>query len=114
VDALLPGTYKVSVSAPGFTNLEIAGVEVRSAATASVNAVLEVGQRSESVVVTAGAGQELQMQSGDLSGNITRAEVAEIPILGLNPISLALTLPGVTQPASRGRLFGQRHQAARQ
>ena len=68
---------------------------------ASVNAVLEVSGRRETIVVSAGAAQELQVQSGGLSGNITRNEVAEIPINGLNPIALALTLPGVIQPASR-------------
>src|SRR5947207_7944291 len=95
VDALLPGTYKIKVSVSGFSDLEITNVEVRSAATATVNAVVEVSGRTETVVV-AGVEQELQTQSGDLSGNITRAEVAELPVAGLNPIALALTLPGVT------------------
>ena len=76
-------------------------MEVRSAATATVNAVLEVSGRTESVVVSAGVEQELQTQSGDLSGNITRTEVAELPIGNLNPITLVLTLPGVNQPATR-------------
>jgi len=101
VDALLPGTYKIKVSVSGFSDLEIAHVEVRSAATATVNAVLEVSGRTESVVVSAGVEQELQTQSGDLSGNITRTEVAELPIGNLNPITLVLTLPGVNQPATR-------------
>ncbi len=101
VDALLPGTYTVTVSALGFARLQIANVEVRSASTATVNGVLQVSSRSESVLVSADVGQEIQTQSGELSGNITRTEVAELPISGLNPISLALTLPGVSQPANR-------------
>lgn len=101
IDALLPGTYSVKVSAPGFAELEIKNVEVRAAQIATVNGTLEVQAQTATVVVEAGAGQELQTQSGDLSGNLTSTEIREIPLGGLNPIALALTLPGVTQPAGR-------------
>ncbi|HSH17206.1 MAG TPA: TonB-dependent receptor, partial [Verrucomicrobiae bacterium] len=101
VDALLPGTYSVKVSAPGFAELEVKNVEVRAAQIASVNGTLEVQAQTATVVVEAGVGQELQTQSGDLSGNLTSKEIQEIPLGGLNPIALVLTQPGVVQPAGR-------------
>jgi outer membrane receptor protein involved in Fe transport len=101
LDALLPGTYSVKVTAPGFAELEIKNVEVRAAQIATVNGTVEVQAQTATVVVEAGVGQELQTQSGDLSGNLTSTEIREIPLGGLNPIALALTLPGVTQPAGR-------------
>ncbi len=101
VDALVPGTYKVKVSAPGLTTVEVNKLEVHAATIVTVDVTLKVSPRSEVVVVEAGTTQEVERQSGELSGEITQKEVSDIPIIGLNPISLALTLPGVTQPASR-------------
>ncbi len=101
MDALLVGTYSLKATSEGFTELEIKNIEVRAAQISTVEGTLELRGETATVVVEAGVGQELQTQSGDLSGNITRNEIAEIPINGLNPIALALTLPGVSQPAAR-------------
>ncbi len=101
IDALLAGTYSLKVTSAGFAELEIKNVEVRSALIATVNGTLEVQAQTVTVVVEAGVGQELQTQSGELSGNLTSKEIREIPLNGLNPIALVLTTPGVTQPAGR-------------
>src|SRR5262249_39238362 len=46
--------------------------------------------------------QELQTQSGDISGNISAAEVVNLPIGSQNPIELVVTQPGVSQPTVGG------------
>jgi hypothetical protein len=52
------------------------------------------------VTVEAGAAQ-LQTDSGELSGSISTAEIAKLPINSLNPIDLVLTQPGVTSVENR-------------
>jgi hypothetical protein len=102
IEALLPGTYAVSVTKPGFSDLKISGVEVRASLTATASGVLEVAGQSATVLVEATNAQALQTQSGDLSANLTSTDVHELPILNRNPISLVLTEPGVQDGNGRG------------
>jgi Carboxypeptidase regulatory-like domain len=96
-----PGVYTLEISGTGFSSLKIDRVEVKGSVISTVNAVLEIGKITDTVSVEASAGQELQTTSGELSNTISRKEVGELPILGLNAISLVLTEPGVIQPSSR-------------
>src|SRR5579871_5572212 len=50
--ALLPGTYKVTISASGFATQETNGVPVRVNETARVDAPLKVGSATQNIVVT--------------------------------------------------------------
>jgi len=102
LEALLPGTYTVSVSKAGFSDLKISGIEVRASLTATAGGALEVAGQNATVLVEATSAQELQTQSGDLSANITGTEVHELPINSLNPIALVLTEPGVQDGNGRG------------
>jgi len=101
IESLLPGRYIVVVTASSFAELKISGVDVRGSFTTTVNGTLEVSGVTATVTVEAGVGQELQTQSGELSANITRAEINNLPVFGLNPIALVLTYAGVTAPAGR-------------
>ena len=62
---------------------------------------LEITSTASTITVEATAGQELQTQSGELSGNISTAEVVNLPYFSGNPIELVLTLPGVQDVANR-------------
>ncbi len=99
IDALVPGKYTVSVKASGFSEMKFPNVDVRGSYTTTVNAQLEVGTVSATIVVEASAGQELQTQSGDLSKAFSEPEINNLPYSNLNPISLVLTQAGVTGPA---------------
>jgi outer membrane receptor protein involved in Fe transport len=102
VGALLPGKYRVSVQAPGFSVTVINDVDVRGSLETSASAQLELSSTSATITVEASAGQELQTQSGELSGNISTAEVQNLPYgLTGNPIELLLTEPGVQSVATR-------------
>jgi outer membrane receptor protein involved in Fe transport len=79
--------------------MKFPNVDVRGSYTTSVNAELEVGSVSATVVVEASAVQELQTQSGDLSKSFSQPEIDNLPYSNLNPISLVLTQAGVTGPA---------------
>jgi hypothetical protein len=99
IDALVPGKYTVNVKAAGFSEMKFPNVDVRGSYTTTVNAELEVGSVSATIVVEASAVQELQTQSGDLSKAFTGPEIDNLPYSSLNPISLVLTQAGVTGPA---------------
>jgi outer membrane receptor protein involved in Fe transport len=101
IESLPPGKYTVSVTASGFAELKFSGVDVKASLTATVSGTLEVAAQTTTVLVEASTGQELQTQSGEISANITQKEIGSLPIFGLNPISLALTMAGVTPPAGR-------------
>jgi len=101
IEALIPGKYLVVVTAQGFAELKIANVEVRGSYPTTVNGVLEVASVAATITVEAGTSQELQTQSGEISLNIGRMEITNLPIFNLNPISLVLGQPGVQGVASR-------------
>src|SRR4029077_17756290 len=61
----------------------------------TANATLEISGVSSTVMVEASAAQELQTESGSLGAEISSKEIANLPILTLNPIELVLTQPGV-------------------
>ena len=101
VSSLLPGRYKVTVEASGFTPTVINDIDVRASLEVNASAVLEVSSVGATITVEANVGQELQTQSGDISGNITSNEVVNLPYFSGNPIEIALTMPGVQNVASR-------------
>src|SRR2546422_10343067 len=47
------------------------------------------------------SGEQLQAQPGELSADISKLEINNLPFASLNPISLVLTQPGVQSVASR-------------
>ena len=102
--SLLPGRYKVSIQAAGFAVTVINDIDVRASLETTASAVLELSSVSATVTVEASSGQELQTQSGELSANISTAEVKSLPYFSGNPIELLLTEPGVQSVASRDNL----------
>ncbi|HKI13260.1 MAG TPA: carboxypeptidase regulatory-like domain-containing protein [Candidatus Acidoferrum sp.] len=95
VENLAPGTYSVTVEASGFRTSRVENVLVKGSLEVTANATLEIGSITETVEVQASTGQELQTESGSLSGDISQQEIHDLPIQSGNPVELALTLPGV-------------------
>jgi Carboxypeptidase regulatory-like domain/TonB-dependent Receptor Plug Domain len=100
LEALTPGTYRVTVTAPNFSATELANVVVSSSVTTPANVRLEVGKTTETVTVEASA-QQVQTETGDLSAVIPQVEIKDLPIASGNPYDLAKTLPGVLVGDSR-------------
>src|SRR3989441_7126506 len=101
IEALIPGKYVVVVTAPGFAELKVSNIDVKVSLRATVNGTLEISKVGVTFTVEATQEQELHTQSAELSANITSQEIANIPIFGLNPITLVLTQPGVQSVSSR-------------
>ena len=93
---LLPGTYRVTITAQGFSNQETPGVLVRVNEIARVNAELKVGSATQSIMVTTEA-PLLQTDKADVHTDITEQQVENLPISGTegrNFQSLLRTIPG--------------------
>jgi hypothetical protein len=95
-DAVDPGTYSVKINASGFSEVTKTNVPVQANQIADVGAQLAVGQTEVTIDVTAEAGALLQTEAPVRGGNITTAQITQLPVSGRNPVALALTLPGVS------------------
>jgi len=91
--SLVPGEYKVSVTAPGFSTTNLT-ITVQIGNTASGNVKLAVGAAKEQVEVTADEVAVNQTQS-TVGGVLTEQQIDTLPISGRNFLDLAQLEPGV-------------------
>ena len=105
---LKPGTYTVSIEAPGFQKSEQKGVIVNPDERAAVNIGLQIGNTSQTVEISATA-PLLQTESTVQGANLNSTEVSELPLGGQRTFSyLARLSPGVlpAEPGARDALGG--------
>jgi hypothetical protein len=91
---VIPGTYKVTVNAPGFKQSVIDNVEATVAQVASLNIAMQIGVVSDVVTVTT-HGEALDRSTSDISTLITPADVQNLPLLNRAPENLLAFIPGV-------------------
>jgi hypothetical protein len=108
---LPPGSYRLSVSVPGFKQFVRTGITVLSAQTLRIDVALEVGNITETVTVNADA-PLLRTESGDLSHSVTSQRLNELPVLSLaqggirDPYAAMTLLPGTNYVSSVGGAMG--------
>ena len=86
--ALIPGTYSVTASLPGFRSKTFSDVQLSAAAPLRLNFTLEVGAVSTQVDVTV-APDTLLTQSGASIGEVlTESRVQNLPVVGNNVLDL--------------------------
>ena len=90
---LAPGTYKVQVSAKGFSSVS-QNVVVQVGNTATVNTNLAVGQES-TVVEVQGSSVQVNTEQATVQGVLTSAQIENLPVNGRNFLDLAQLEPGV-------------------
>ena len=95
-DAVDLGTYTIKFNATGFGSINKSNVVVSANLTSTVDTQLAPGTQELSVDVTAESGALLQTEAPVRGGNIDSTRITELPIATRNPVSLALTLPGVS------------------
>jgi Carboxypeptidase regulatory-like domain/TonB dependent receptor-like, beta-barrel/TonB-dependent Receptor Plug Domain len=95
VPNLLPGSYDVSTSAPGFSTQVQTGIILTVGAQQVLNASLQVGQVTQKVLVT-GAAPTVQLASSALSATVNSTTVRELPLNGRSWTDLATLQPGVS------------------
>src|SRR5580698_2972902 len=94
IDAVNPGSYTVRVEAAGFEASSARNLDIQPSIVTSYDPILVVGKVSETVTVDADS-NTINTENGQLSGTVSAAKLASVPIFSLNPIELATTLPGV-------------------
>jgi hypothetical protein len=90
--SLVPGSYVVTFTLPGFTTLRREGIQVQAETTSQVNADLRVGAVAETVTVT-GAAPVVDMQNVAARRVMTR-EVMDLIPTGRNIQALGILIPG--------------------
>jgi Carboxypeptidase regulatory-like domain/TonB dependent receptor-like, beta-barrel/TonB-dependent Receptor Plug Domain len=99
---LLPGTYEVTASAPGFATEVQTGITLTVGAQQVLNLTLRVGRTTEKVQVQ-GEAPAVQLATSSLSAVVNSTTVRELPLNGRSWTDLATLQPGVdaiqTQPA---------------
>ena len=96
---LPPGTYRVSFEHRGFKTLQREGVVVTTGQLATVDVVLEVGDISESVAVTAD-GRMVTADSAAIARTLDRKELEALPTSARNITQLLAIEPGVSADIS--------------
>jgi hypothetical protein len=98
---IIPGTYVVDISAPGFRSLRQADVMVNPGDVRNLpNLALAVGSSNESVTVQSSASEIAPEDSGERSALLTTQDIDRLPIQSRNMSELLKILPGVTTTAS--------------
>jgi hypothetical protein len=98
-DAVDLGTYTLKVTKPGFRPFLGTGVGVEANRATTLDAKLEVSGVQTAIEVNADAAELLTRDGPLRGGNLQGHEVSKLPLPDLDPISLARTLPGVSDPA---------------
>lgn len=107
-DAVDPGIYELAIAQPGFKAYLATRIGVEANRTTTVDPKLEVGDAGTRVEVNAQSSELLTKDSPLRGGNFDSREARDMPLIALNPLSLARTLPGATE-ASGSTIWGRLH-----
>jgi hypothetical protein len=91
---LNPATYTVAVEAAGFKKLERKGITVAAQQTVSLDLKVEIGQLTESVVITTEA-PIVETSNAQLGQDINNQQINDLPNLGRNAYLLSKLTNGV-------------------
>src|SRR5215475_5985719 len=97
-----PGTYTVTIEAPGFKKFVKSGVVVNASDRQSTGVtVLEIGDISNSVEVTADAAQlQMKTESGEQGTAVNNQQIQNLAVNGRNYLDLLKLTPGVVVTGS--------------
>jgi Carboxypeptidase regulatory-like domain/TonB dependent receptor/TonB-dependent Receptor Plug Domain len=95
VPNLLPGTYEIRTSASGFSSELKTGVTLTVGEQQVLDFTLQVGQTSQTVVVTTEA-PNVELASSSISATVNSNTVRELPLNGRSWTDLAALQPGVS------------------
>jgi hypothetical protein len=98
-DSVDLGVYELKVTHPGFRTYVGLHVRVEANRVVTLDPLLELGAAESQIEVSAESSEVLIKDSPLRGGNFQPREVRDLPLVSLNPLSLARTLPGVTDAA---------------
>ena len=112
VPNLLPGSYRITISAPGFKTEVRSGITLTVGEQQVLNFSLNVGQVTQTVDVTTSA-PTVELSSSALSGEISQTTVRELPLNGRDWTMLATLQPGVSSMGAEQDSIGTGSGSAR-
>ena len=93
-----PDEYTVEVEAQGFKKAVRTSVRALVAKPTELSIQLEIGNVSETVTVSAGAGEVLiNKQDATLGNNFVNSQITQLPLEARSPLALVTLQPGVTR-----------------
>ncbi len=101
---LIPGTYELNISAPGFTPAVFQNVVLTIGERREIDARLTVGQVTSNVTVSTGEVVDVDLASSAISGVVESQRVVDLPLNGRDWTSLELLQPGVAQVRTQSGL----------
>ncbi len=93
ISDLPAGRYRIVIRKSGFQELTYASIEQAVGATRTLNPVLPLSDRNDSVTITASL-SELDQTSASLSGVVEQRAIQDLPLNGRNWASLTAFAPG--------------------
>lgn len=98
---LLPGTFDLAITAPGFKKYEQHELIVTATERVTLpRIVMQLGAVTDTVSITAETPQ-VQTESAERSGLITTRQMQELPLKGRSYLGTAKLLPGIIDTANR-------------
>lgn len=91
---LIPGTYSLKVTAPGFKPALRDGIQLQTYQASGIEVALEVGAVSDSITVTAESAL-LDTESASRGIVVNSQLVRDLPVVNKNPLMLGQYMPGV-------------------
>ena len=104
-EALLAGTYDVTVKKEGFKTFVSQGVKLDPGARVSVNATLQLGSAVTEVTVAAAA-VKVETSTGESGGVIASDQISDLALNGRNFMTLGLLIPGVNSTSGTQEMGG--------
>jgi hypothetical protein len=96
VEAINPGNYRIHITSTGFSPVDVQHISVLPSVVTTYDATLTIGESTTSVTVEAQS-NAINSENGQLSGNIGKQELQQVPIFSLNPADLTSEMPGVAR-----------------
>jgi hypothetical protein len=89
------GHYDLTITANGFSSQRKTNLTVDTDSAIRVDAILEIGERSDTVTVTSNAGVQVETAATHLGEVVSAAQMTAIPLNGRNYTDLLAIQPGV-------------------
>jgi Ca-activated chloride channel family protein len=101
LSGLLPGSYNVTASIPGFQTQTVTNLSMAPNDQARVNYTLQVAGVATKVEVTVSADQIFSNQAASVGVVQSAQRAADLPINGNNVLDRITVMPGVSAPAAQ-------------
>jgi hypothetical protein len=94
IPAIAPGSYELSVAAPGFETQTLTGIELMSGQARTITATLKIGTTAAKVDVEESA-PLLQTATATVGNEVDNRQFTDLPSLGRNFQTTSTSFPGL-------------------